>query len=212
MGTQEENELHLYLWNPSTSNWEAAKVGGAVSGTVAVSNFPATQPVSGNVNVNNFPATQPVSGNVNVNNFPATQPVSGTVTLSGTSAVSMAAPPQTTSNTGGAPTTQRVVSVAGTNATSIKTTQGRMYFCKVSNNSASARYIKFYNKASAPVVGTDVPVMTFICPPNVTTHITWEIYGRLFGTGIAIAITGGFADTDTTATVAGDCIAHLDYA
>lgn len=65
-----------------------------VTGTVSVSNFPATQPVSGTVAVSNFPATQPVSGTVTVNgtvnatcsgtvavsNFPATQPVSGTVT------------------------------------------------------------------------------------------------------------------------------------
>jgi hypothetical protein len=50
-----------------------------VDGTVAVSNFPATQPVSGTVAVSNLPATQPVSGTVAVSNFPATQPVSGTV-------------------------------------------------------------------------------------------------------------------------------------
>lgn len=47
-----------------------------VSGTVAVSNLPATQSVSGSVSVTNFPATQPVSGFVSVSNFPATQPVS----------------------------------------------------------------------------------------------------------------------------------------
>ena len=40
-----------------------------VSGTVAVSNFPA---VAGTVAVSNFPATQSVSGSVAVNNFPAT--------------------------------------------------------------------------------------------------------------------------------------------
>lgn len=75
-----------------------------VTGTVAVSNLPATQPVSGTVTANagtgpwpvtdnggsltvdgsvsigNFPATQPVSGTVAVNNFPATQTVAGTVT------------------------------------------------------------------------------------------------------------------------------------
>lgn len=49
-----------------------------VSGTVAVSNLPATQPVSGSVSVSNLPATQPISGSVGVSNFPATQPVSGT--------------------------------------------------------------------------------------------------------------------------------------
>lgn len=50
-----------------------------VSGTVAVSNLPATQPVSGSVLVSNLPATQPISGTVAVSNFPATQPVSGSV-------------------------------------------------------------------------------------------------------------------------------------
>jgi hypothetical protein len=37
-----------------------------VGGTVAVSNFPATQPISGSVSVSNFPATQPVSGTVSI--------------------------------------------------------------------------------------------------------------------------------------------------
>lgn len=50
-----------------------------VSGTVAVSNLPATQPVSGSISVSNLPATQPISGSVAVSNFPATQPVSGSV-------------------------------------------------------------------------------------------------------------------------------------
>lgn len=40
----------------------------------------STLPISGSVSVSNFPATQPVSGSVSVSNFPATQPVSGTVT------------------------------------------------------------------------------------------------------------------------------------
>jgi hypothetical protein len=60
-----------------------------VTGSVSVTNFPATQPVSGSVSVSNFPATQavtgtfwqatqPVSGSVSVDNFPATQAVTGT--------------------------------------------------------------------------------------------------------------------------------------
>lgn len=50
--------------------------GGGSGGTVAVSNFPATQPVSGTVGVSNFPASQTVTGTVSVGNFPATQQVS----------------------------------------------------------------------------------------------------------------------------------------
>ncbi len=73
-------------WTVGVNNFPSTQ---AVSGTVAVSNFPATQPVSGTVaatqsgawtvGVNNFPTTQAVSGTVAVSNFPATQPVSGTV-------------------------------------------------------------------------------------------------------------------------------------
>jgi hypothetical protein len=67
-----------------------------VSGSVSVSgNVTVVQPIgtdlhtvidSGSVSVSNFPATQPISGSVSVSNFPATQNVSGTVTaLQGTS-------------------------------------------------------------------------------------------------------------------------------
>lgn len=46
-----------------------------LSGTVSVSNFPATQTVSGIVGVNNFPVIQTVSGAVGINNFPANQSI-----------------------------------------------------------------------------------------------------------------------------------------
>ncbi|MGL5878247.1 MAG: hypothetical protein ACRC2V_10780 [Xenococcaceae cyanobacterium] len=74
---------------------------------VAVSNFPATQPVSGTVEVNNFPATQPVS----VNNFPATQAVFGTVAISNF-------PTQPTNNiveVSNFPTTQDINGTVGVN-------------------------------------------------------------------------------------------------
>jgi hypothetical protein len=41
-----------------------------VSGSVSVTNFPATQPVSGTVNVGNFPGDQQIHGSVTVSNFP----------------------------------------------------------------------------------------------------------------------------------------------
>jgi len=61
-----------------------------VSGSVSVANFPATQTVAGSVTVSNFPATQPVSGTVSVGNFPTTQAVSGTVTANVTFPASQA--------------------------------------------------------------------------------------------------------------------------
>jgi len=58
---------------------------GPISGTVAVSNFPAVQSVSGTVDIGNYPASVNVVGTVDVGNFPAfpaIQPVSGTVDVS----------------------------------------------------------------------------------------------------------------------------------
>ena len=46
----------------------------AITGTVSVSNFPASQAVTGSVSVSNFPVSQAVTGTF----FQATQPVSGT--------------------------------------------------------------------------------------------------------------------------------------
>jgi len=66
----------------STSLSALENISATVSGSVSVSNFPATQPVSGSVSVSNFPATQAVTGTF----WQATQPVSGSVsaTVSGT--------------------------------------------------------------------------------------------------------------------------------
>lgn len=50
----------------------ALTVEASVTGSVSVTNFPATQPVSGSVSVSNFPTTQAVTGTF----FQATQPVS----------------------------------------------------------------------------------------------------------------------------------------
>ena len=46
----------MALWSPNIETVEG--------GSIAVTNFPATQPISGTVAVSNFPATQPVSGTV----------------------------------------------------------------------------------------------------------------------------------------------------
>lgn len=53
--------------------WQATQ---PISGSISISNFPASQVVTGAF----FQATQPISGTVGVNNFPATQTVTGTVT------------------------------------------------------------------------------------------------------------------------------------
>lgn len=92
---------------------------------------------------------------------------------------------------------------ASTNLTSVKGSAGSVLQLDVSNNSGATVYLKFYNKASAPVLGTDVPVLTI--PITTASAYIQEFgqYGKRFTTGIAFAVTGLATDADTTAIAAG---------
>jgi hypothetical protein len=94
-------------------------------------------------------------------------------------------------------------SAATTNATSVKATPGDVFKFTGNNTTATKRYLKFYNKASAPTVGTDTPILTFPLLGSAAFDISIT-QGAYFSTGIAYAITGAAADADTTAVSAGD--------
>ena len=130
----------------------------------------------------------------------ATQPVSGTLTSAGT-----------TTNTPGTPTTSLINSAATTNATSIKNTTGTVWGIMCSNTNASARYVKFYNLAVAPTVGTSVPAITITVPAGGTVNIACGSNGFRFTTGIALAITAAMADSDTTAVAANEVKVFTSY-
>jgi hypothetical protein len=98
----------------------------------------------------------------------------------------------------------RIAAAAGTNATSVKTSAGSVNAIIAGNNAASARYVKFYDKASAPVVGTDTPLFTLILEASIAPALIKLDMGIPFSSGIAYAITGGVADSDTTAVTAND--------
>ena len=100
----------------------------------------------------------------------------------------------------------RLISAASTNATSLKASAGTLYTLYAVNLNAAVRYVKFYNKASAPTVGTDTPVATFPIPAS-TTGAGFQIDlgpGFDFATGIAYATTTGAADSDTAAVAANE--------
>lgn len=118
----------------------------------------------------------------------ATQPVSGTVTANWGTITT--------------PTASNVNSAATTNATSVKATAGSVYSITASNTGAAAAFLKLYNKASAPTVGTDVPVLTIPIPASSVQNIEFGTAGHRFTTGIALAITNLAADSDTTAIAA----------
>lgn len=102
------------------------------------------------------------------------------------------------------------VSTASTNAVSVVTGARILTGYYLSNTNSSPRYIKLYDKASAPTVGTDTPVRTFMIPPNSAANIALR-HPLQFLLGIALAMTTGAADSDTGAVAANELIANLDY-
>ena len=96
-----------------------------------------------------------------------------------------------------------VVTAATTNAAFIKAGTGNLYEMTFSNVTATAGYVKLYNKTTAPTVGTDVPIATFPVPANTTLTYEFGPLGKRFSTGIAIAVTGAAPAADTTVFVAG---------
>lgn len=118
--------------------------------------------------------------------------------------------PLPSATTGGFNTTHHLVSAASTNATSVKASAGTIGLITVSNKNAAPVYFKLYNKASAPTVGTDTPVMTVLVPTNGTVVVPHPTGLRL-STGIAYALTTGLAVADTGAVTAGDVAVHISY-
>ncbi|MER9574895.1 hypothetical protein NKI78_04480 [Mesorhizobium sp. M0400] len=92
---------------------------------------------------------------------------------------------------------------ATTNATSAKGSTGDLHLVNGNNASGAIRYMKFYNKATAPTVGTDVPVLTLALP---TGAFSFNLNGFYFSTGIAYALTTGAADADTGALTLADVL------
>lgn len=109
------------------------------------------------------------------------------------------------------PNTTFINSAATTNATSVKASQGVLVSVSVSNINAAARYLKLYNKATAPTVGTDVPVMTIPIPAGTIASPYINANGVNFSTGIALAITAAAADSDTTAVAANEIKVAINY-
>ena len=100
---------------------------------------------------------------------------------------------------------------ATTNGTSVKATAGAVKSVQGYNAKAAAVYLKLYNKASAPTVGTDVPVKTIYLPASSAFAFDFPA-GYSFATGIAYALTLAAANADATALVSADIIClNVDY-
>jgi hypothetical protein len=108
----------------------------------------------------------------------------------------------------------RTLSAANTTGISVKGSAGQVYTIVAINTNAAARFLKLYNKATAPTVGTDTPVMTIPIPGNTAgagVVLDTGGMGIAFGTGIGIGITTGVADADTGAPAANEVVVNVLY-
>lgn len=109
------------------------------------------------------------------------------------------------------PTASIINSAATTNATSIKASTGTLYSITVSNAGAAAAFVKLYNLAAAPTVGTSVIALTISVAASGVVTVPFGTMGMRFGTGIALAITNLVGEADATAVAANQVKVMASY-
>lgn len=114
---------------------------------------------------------------------------------------------------GGCTISSTLSSASSNTATSVKGSAGQLYGLYISNTSASARWLKFYNTASTPTGGSGTPVLRLLIPGNTSGAAgAFEFSnGIAFSSGIGFTITGAVADNDTTAISANEVIVNVIY-
>lgn len=152
-------------------------------------------------------------------NIAATQTLATVTTVGAVTAITNALPTGTntigraivaSSATGGT-TAHTLISAATTNATSVKASAGTVYSIQASNTGAAVAFLKLFNLAAAPTVGTSVAVKTLILPAGGGTNIDFTDIGSAFSTGIAYSITGLATTADTTAVALAQVVINIDY-
>lgn len=199
------------LWQLDVAGYSAVRITAlaAVTGTATV-NIRATEQ-TGIVGVKSLPAGSQIIGalvanqSVNKAQINGVAPLMGNgVTGTGSQRVTVASDNTAFNviNTPVTPTSNMLSSAASTNATSVKASAGTVWSVTVSNIGGAAAFLKLYNLAVAPTVGTSVPVLTVAVPASGTVVVGGGSNGIRFSTGIALAITNLAADSDATAVAA----------
>lgn len=106
-------------------------------------------------------------------------------------------------------------STNSTNATSVKGSSGAVFNMIIHNThggggSGSSITFRLYNKATAPVVGTDVPMIIIHVPSSGSKEINFTS-GITFTDGIAYSITAGDTLLDTTIVDADGVQVYIGY-
>jgi len=92
----------------------------------------------------------------------------------------------------------------------IKAGGGNVFGYFIANNAATVRYVKFYDKLTAPTVGTDTPLLTLPIPASSAANY-YLGPGVQFSAGIGIGATTLVADSDATAPTANDVVVNIFY-
>jgi hypothetical protein len=101
---------------------------------------------------------------------------------------------------------------SNTTAIVVKGSAGQLYGLELYNNSATIAYVKLYNATSA-TCGSGTVIQRAMIPANASGAgaISNNVDGLAYSTGITMCITGGFADSDTTAPSASTYIVNVLY-
>lgn len=116
-------------------------------------------------------------------------------------------------STGGA-TPYSFIAAAGANqdSTVVKSSAGTLYSLTVGTTTASVRYVKVYDKSTAPT-SADTPVLRLAVPATAGLSVSVPLppCGAVFSNGIAFRITTGAADNDANAATAADTLLNATY-
>lgn len=101
-------------------------------------------------------------------------------------------------------------SAATTNANVVKATPGNVWGISIINTSAAAKFVRLYDKATAPTVGTDIAYRVIAVAANSSTRVDFA-NGDSYAAGIGIAITNLIAHNDATAIAANNVQLAITY-
>jgi hypothetical protein len=80
----------------------------------------------------------------------------------------------------------------------------------ITNTAAAARFVRFYDTATAPTVGTTPPKRVIEVGAGLSLYVDFA-RGKQFFNGLWMSVTTLSPDTDTTAPAAGDILATVDW-
>lgn len=109
--------------------------------------------------------------------------------------------------TSGGLSTYRSLDVSGGSV--VKSSPGQLYGYFIANQSTSSRYLKLYNKGTAPS-SSDTPMMTMPLAGGVAANQHFD-KGILFSSGISVRATQLLADNDATAPSGNDVVVNFFF-